>query len=200
MRKQINDFNDAPLDESGSMKRSAESLHEAGHAVAAIVCGYRVNSIDIIPQVVPGTGGQMGKAGAELQLPTLETITGRGEEAVCGILVTLLSGYLAERGVNASAQLEQNHENSDGGRAMKFLAFAIAPPFTQNEQVVTRVDQDQFRDIWKRAEDKAAILLETHAAAVGALANLLETKGRLSGVEIERCVRPMLGWQMADDS
>lgn len=186
------DYDDVPLAQGGSTVRSAEAQHEAGHAVAAIINGYGVTIIDIIPQVVPGTGGQMGKAGAELQLPTLESITGRGEEAVFEILVILLSGYFAERAVNASVELETNHEQSDGGRAMKFLAFAIAPPVIHNGQIVTRVDQDQFRAVWKRAEDEAAILVQKHAAAIRTLATLLETKGRLSGDEIERCVRPML--------
>lgn len=193
MGKKNDDCDDLPLAQGGSTVRSAESRHEAGHAVAAIVYDYGVTGIDIIPQVIPGTGGQMGKAGADLQLPTLESITGRGEEAVFGILVILFSGYLAEREVNASVELETNHEQSDGGRAMKFLAFAIAPPVIQNGQVVTRVDQGQFRAMWKRAEDEAVSLVHKHAAAIRALATLLETKGSLSRDEIERCVRPMLG-------
>ena len=97
--------------------KRAEARHEAGHAVAAVLYRFEVYGIDIIPQVVPGTGGMMGKAGAEFGIPHIRTVVGKGEEAVIRILTMLYAGFLAEQKVNPNAALETGYPASDGDRA-----------------------------------------------------------------------------------
>ena len=61
--------------------------------------GFEVVGIDIIPQTVPGGGGLMGTAGAVLGPPIVQSVVGKGEDAVIAILNTLFAGFKAERKV-----------------------------------------------------------------------------------------------------
>jgi hypothetical protein len=191
----LNDDGEQPRPDHTRIESSvAESRHEAGHAIAALVFGFTVTSIDIIPRVVPGTSGQLGKAGVDLQFPTMLAVAGRGEEAVFNILVILFSGYLAERKVNALAELEETHPQSDGARAYEYLRCAISKPAIDQYGCPKSVcDPNQFLNVWDRAVAAADSLVETHVEAITVLATLLDAERRLSGEKIIQCVLPLLG-------
>lgn len=70
----------------------ANAYHEAGHAVAAIVFGTGLVSVDVRPKPVPGGG--IGQAGADFARLSDSQILGRGENAVMPYLVTFIAGCL----------------------------------------------------------------------------------------------------------
>ena len=72
------------------MTARADAYHEAGHAVAAVILGVGLTSVDIRPRRAPT--GTIGRGGAELLPPPDREILGRGEGAVMPFLVTLLAG------------------------------------------------------------------------------------------------------------
>lgn len=165
--------------------------HEAGHAVVAVHYEFVVDGIDIIPQVIPNSDGQMGVAGAEFSIPHVRTIVGKGEESVIHILTLLHAGYQAEKKINPDAFLEHNHSESDGARANLYATAAIVPPVIENGRKVTKgADVERYRDrinaLLKRADDEAAALVQEYEDTIDALTDLLIEKGRLSGVDVDK--------------
>ncbi len=173
------------------MSVSKEALHEAGHAVIALSHGFKVTGIDLIPREVPGTGGKIGTAGANINLPTLSSIEGKGESAVLDILVVICAGIASERFLDPSAEMEVDSIESDGRRLLNYAARAIFSSITKDGNSVTELTNerlDALGPVFERAETRAMELVKQHENAIYTLANLLEAKKQLSGGDIESCL------------
>jgi len=167
----------------------ADARHEAGHAVAAVRYGFHVFSIDIIPQPVPGSGGMMGTAGADLGLPDVRTILGKGENSVFQILITMYAGFQAERKVNPKAVFESDHPHSDGAVAFRYAAAAICTPVVEGGVLKTKAEEveknkERIEALLKRAEGDAAEFVEEYELMIDGLTDLLLARRRLSRAEV----------------
>jgi hypothetical protein len=74
------------------------AVHEAGHAVSAIVLGLNLASVDIKRRRLPDGGISMGFT--DTGKTGLEDIGGKGEEAALPHVIQSLTGALAESKVN----------------------------------------------------------------------------------------------------
>jgi hypothetical protein len=162
-------------------EKLADARHEAGHAVVAVHYDIEVVSIDIIPQLVPGSGGLMGKAGVILGLPEPRLMIGVGGERVIPILHTLCAGFQAERKINPNAGLEIGHAASDGVRAQQYSAAALCRSRAEMEQKA-----DEISALTVRAMNEAETLVKQFEAEIDALADLVYRKGHLTGLEVNR--------------
>ena len=165
--------------------------HEAGHAVAAVRFGFEIDGVDIIPRPVPGSPGKYGLAGADLGLPNIRHLLGKGEDAVREILIALFAGFQAERKVNPNAGLECGHPQSDGAVAFKYAAGAICTPVREGGLLKTKAEeverkQDQIDAFMARMIEDAAEFVAEYEEAIDALADLIYSRKQLSGVEVVR--------------
>src|SRR5258708_2952345 len=119
----------------------AVTHHEAGHAVAAVVLGTGLVSVDIRPRLVPGGG--VGRAGADFVRPTDSQILGRGEDAVMPYLMTIIAGWLAEKRVNEAAGMEYGHPHSDGELVRRYAIAAICKPICVHGQIILRKEEQE---------------------------------------------------------
>ncbi len=79
-------------------EKYATAMHEAGHAVAAILRGIGVGRVNIIGETLPD--GRTGLGFNDVAYPKWQSFVGQGREAVRPILVTLYAGAHAEECVN----------------------------------------------------------------------------------------------------
>jgi ATP-dependent Zn protease len=170
------------------MSVSKEAMHEAGHAVVARVLGFTVTGIDIIPREVPNTGGELGIAGVEIDMPTVSFIAGKGEDSVREVLAVLYAGSASERIVDPDSRIEENCDVSDGNRALEYAVTAIFPFVLKNGNYVMEVNPDRLKSFLSELEAFATDLVKKHQKAIGALAKLLQVKKELNGDEIEACI------------
>lgn len=175
--------NDNPL--------KADAHHEAGHAVAAVVYGNGLVSVDIRPQRVPGGG--IGRAGADFARPPDREILGRGEDAVMPYLVTFFAGGLAEKRVNEAAALEYGHRHSDGEMVRRYAIGAVCTPVRVRGQIVLRAEEQvekagQISAVIEGAQRRAAEFVVRFGAAIDAVAAELLKHERLSAAEVQAIV------------
>jgi ATP-dependent Zn protease len=174
------------------MSVSKEAMHEAGHAVVACVLGFTVTRIDIIPREVPNAGGELGRAGVEIDMPTVSSIAGKGESSVREVLAVLYAGIASERIVDPDSRIEENCDVSDGDRALEYAATAIFPLVLKNGHYVMEVNPDRLKSFLSQSEDFATDLVKKHQKAIVALATLLQVEKELNGDEIEDCIASFL--------
>src|SRR5262249_54774756 len=150
-----------------------DAHHEAGHAVAAVVLGTGLISVDIRPQRVPGGG--VGRAGANLVRPQDRDILGRGEDAVLPYLVTLIAGWASEKRVSPGAQFEHNHPQSDGQMVRRYAIGAVCTPVSDRGRIVLRAEEqvekaDRISAFIELAQQRAEEFVALHGAAIDAVA------------------------------
>jgi len=175
----------------GDVAARCNAFHEAGHAVAAILYGFKVIAVDIRPVVVPGLGQTLGSA--ELALPSPGSFLGKGENAVMPLLVVLLAGVFAEQRVNPQAGLDIGHAQSDGQRAMKYAAGAICKPLTRNGSLVTPGEEVQRQmpvilECIEKARGLAQDFANCHGAAIDLVGESLARSGILTPSEVEQLI------------
>lgn len=175
------------------------AYHEAGHAVAAIVHGFKVIALDIRPVIVPGIGQTLGSA--ELALPTPQTFLGKGEDMVMPLLVVLWAGVFAEQRVNSKAGIDTGHAQSDGQRAMQYAAGAICKPVLRDGNLVTPKDEIQQQmslivACVEKARSKAEVFASTHGCAIDSVGEALAKSGVLAPAKVEQLIAHAMSSQM----
>lgn len=175
----------------GGFAARCNAYHEAGHAVAAIVHGFKVIAVDIRPVSVPGLGETLGSA--ELALPSPSEFLGKGEDVVMPLLIVLLVGVFAEQRLNAKAGLDIGHAQSDGQRAMQYAAGAICKPITRNGSLVTPGEEVQRQmplilECFEKARIRAQEFANSHGAAIDSVGEMLANSGVLTPREVEQLV------------
>src|SRR4051812_25447188 len=83
-------------------ERLCTAMHEAGHAVAAVVHGIAVGRVNVIGEMLPD--GRPGLGFNEIAYPHLHSLFGRGGDAAWPLLVTLFAGSFAEELVDPTVK------------------------------------------------------------------------------------------------
>lgn len=169
----------------------ANAYHEAGHAVAALLMGTGLMSVDIRPQSVPGGG--IGRAGTDLARPPDDEILGHGEDAVMPYLVVFFSGVLAEALVNPGAGLEASHSHSDGAMVLRYATGAVCTPVREGGQIVFRGEEVQrninrIEALMEKGRKRAEHFVASHRQAITAVATALLEKQILASEEVHELV------------
>ena len=167
-----------------------DAHHEAGHAVAAVVYGIGLISVDIRAPRVPGGG--IGRGGTNFEMFPENEIFGQGEKAVLPYLITFFAGVFGEQRVNPSAGLETG-PNSDGFRVMKYASGAICAPVQIGTQFRPRqedLQRNQARitacmEAGRKGAEEFAV---KYGAAIDAVADELLAKQVLSAAQVEAIV------------
>lgn len=166
--------------------------HEAGHAVAAVVHGFEVLSLDILPISVPGVGQTYGSA--NLDLPASMAILGKGENAVMPILIVLFAGYFAEQRINANAELDTGPHQSDGNRLVEYAQRAICSPFVKDGTCFIlpeelKKNEHLITACLEKAHGITQEFVSIHALAIDAVAEALADAKILRPADVKRIIR-----------
>ncbi len=169
----------------------ADTYHEAGHAVTAVVLGTGLVDVDIRSQRVPGGG--IGRAGANLVRPQDRDILGRGEDAVLPLLVTLIAGWTAEKRVSRDAPFEHIHPHSDGYMVRRYAIGAVCTPVSDGGRIVLRAEEqvekaDRIGALIELAQQRSEEFVVRHGTAIDAVASELLANEVLSAAQVAAIV------------
>jgi hypothetical protein len=170
-------------------------MHEAGHAVAAIVVGFHLNSVDIVGRQTPEVeilgladcGGPVH--GSEL--------AGKGEEFALQHMIYSWAGALAESTVNPHVkdrEYDGHRMDVESANRVAFLSICEATTGADGLREITREERmrnvDRVQAISDRGLVAAAKLVQTYRPAIEEVAALLLKRKRLTGAEVAAIVDP----------
>jgi hypothetical protein len=170
------------------------AMHEAGHAVAAIVLGFDLKSVDIVGRQTPeveilGVADSGRVHGSEL--------AGKGEEVGLPHIIHSWAGPLAESRVNPHVRdREYEAHRLDVESAYRFAVLSICNPTTGADGLreITREERmrnvDRVQALLHRGVVEAAKLVQTYRPAIEEVAALLLKRKRLTGTEVVAIVDP----------
>jgi ATP-dependent Zn protease len=169
------------------------AVHEAGHAVAAVVLGLPLEGVDIRHRAPEVAGGVTVLGFSDTGKVQLEDIAGKGEDVALPHMVLSMAGPIAEGHVNRHAMRHGGQVNDMEG-ARRVGAFAICPliegPDGRLEVTAEELQRnsDRLRVLWDRSIDDAFRLVDGHRKAIGTVAALLLERESLSGDEVAAIV------------
>jgi hypothetical protein len=170
------------------------AMHEAGHAVAAIVLGFDLISVDIVGRQTPeveilGVADSGRVHGSEL--------AGKGEEVGLPYIIHSWAGPLAESKVNPHVgDGEYEAHRLDLESNYRFAALSICNPTKGADGLreITREERernfDRVQALCDRGLVAAAKLVQTYWPAIEEVAALLLKRKRLTGAEVAAIVDP----------
>jgi hypothetical protein len=161
------------------------AIHEAGHAVATIVLGLLLNSVNILP--VRQQDGRMRRGIVDSPYSE-DDIAGKGESAVMPYLVQGISGPTAERKVNREYH-RHNGGDSDFERAKRLTAIALYGYADADHVVITAEQRAQMNLLLNSAQIESTRLVEDRWPAIKKVAALLQDRHELSGDEVAMVVK-----------
>ena len=170
------------------------AFHEAGHAVAAVVLGIGLQSVDIEESELPGSGFSLGKTNLGMRDVAAE-ILGKGEDVVKPFLVQMLAGAVAESIVNSAVTTgEYQTHKKDVEQAWKFAMMAICE-YTDTGDGHARFSEAEQRRCLPRMEalmgsarEDTYQVIRENREAITAVAELLLERTRLEGAEVAAIV------------
>jgi ATP-dependent Zn protease len=162
------------------------AIHEAGHAVSAVVLGKKLKKVHMKSRVVPG-GLSVGFTDSG-RLDLME-LAGIGEEVAMPHLVQQFTGPIAELRVHPGAR-ETGAFNDDFAGARLIAIAAICEMTHLGGGCVGVTPEEQKRKegrlaaFWTAAQRKAEQLVTDHWEAICKVRDLLLKKLELSGEEV----------------
>jgi hypothetical protein len=169
-------------------------MHEAGHAVAAIVLGFDLKSVDIV-------GGQtpeveiLGLADSG-RVPVSE-LAGKGEEVALPHIIHSMAGPLAEGMVNPHVkdrEYDGHRMDVESANWVAFVSICDSTTGADGLQEITREERmrnvDRVQAVSHRGLVAAAKLVQTYRPAIEEVAALLLKRKRLTGAEVAAIVDP----------
>lgn len=172
------------------------ATHEAGHAVAAVMLGRPLESVDLNHRRRPD--GTLSVGFTDSGRIGFLDVAGKGEDAAMPILISALAGPMAESMVNPRI-LEFGSYSGDITDARRVAAVAIcdAGDFVQGDRGlelssdVQRLNAPRIQALWSLALDTASGFVEMHRDVIQTVAAELRKKRRLSGKEVADVVARM---------
>jgi hypothetical protein len=171
------------------------AVHEAAHAVAAVVHGTRLHSVDLRRRTMPAFNS-LGYTRTEPV--TVGDIAGKGGEVAMPLLVQLLAGPFAEAGVNpASGGIGVGPGRDDMAEARRVAVVALCDPGRiqagEGRSIVAPDEMERLRPRFRKLMDDAvaatARFAEEYRDAIDQVAGLLVDRRELTGDEVAAIVR-----------
>jgi ATP-dependent Zn protease len=169
----------APPDRRSEAERYRTAVHEAGHAVAALVLGHAVHSVSILVQGGAGgltvtSGGASLPTRADLEARVVVGLAGRAaEEVLCGEVSAGASGDLAE----ATARLTEVHCSLGLGTRLRVSPDPRAT-LTLDRELAAAVEGDLVR-----LHARAVEIVRGARPGLDRVVDALMARRVLSGVE-----------------
>ncbi len=157
------------------------AIHEAGHAIAAILLGLDLLEVSIGERHLPGgmlIGGDFKWRGV-----TLPDLAGKGDMAIPPITL-YLAGPVAERKMNPNA-INPAVLSDDFVRALEMASYAagIVTDMGGGCYQVAATRHDQMA-MYTKGRDAAGVLVDEHWPTIEALADLLQVRRSMTGGEV----------------
>lgn len=157
------------------------AVHEAGHAVSAVVLGLPLKAVDIR---------------RHWHTDSIDDLAGKGEAAAMPHIIRVMSGIFAEARVNEAmvSNVPGPEDHPDLKRALGLATAAFCKLFTRDDICWDCIKSEILRNgefvvpLYNSALEAAKGLLEDHWAAVRTVADLLLERGRLTGEEVAALV------------
>jgi hypothetical protein len=167
-------------------------MHEAGHAVAAIVLGFDLKSVDIVGRQTP----EVEILGvAESGRVRISEFAGKGEEVALPHIIHSMAGFLAESKVNPhvnDSEFDGHRVDVEDANWVAIVSICDSTKGADGFQVITREERerndDRVQAVFRRGVVAAAKLVETYLPAIEEVAALLLKRKRLTGAEVAAIV------------
>lgn len=160
------------------------AIHEAGHAVAAIVGGLRLNKVHIRSQPLPDGRVRRGLTDTPF---TDDDIAGKGESAAMPYLIQGFSGPTAERKVNPKYR-EYNGGTNDFELVKRLAVIAICNFADGDHVVITEEQRVRVNALLDLAQKESLRIVEDRWRAILKVAALLQDRHELNGDEVAAIV------------
>jgi ATP-dependent Zn protease len=164
------------------------ATHEAGHAVAAVVLGLNLRSIDLKRRHLPD--GQVSQGFTDCPVAVEDV---RNLDAVIPCLVQALAGPYAESLVNPRV-LQEGGARGDLDEARKVAVLAVCEATDTGGGRMTITPEEQKRNegrihsLLMEANQRAMQLIDDHRHAIATVAGVLAARMELSGEEVKSIV------------
>jgi hypothetical protein len=165
------------------------SIHEAGHAVAAIVLGLPLKLVSIAEINDPDTDGISRERFDHGNICWADYF-GNGTEAVLPWMIEALAGPAAESLGRAHGFRWSDGGSKDLETARAFAALSLYRGTITEDQVLTfDLTDPALRSAVDHAFHEARLLLEPRRATVSRVARVLRDRKELSGEHVAEIVR-----------
>jgi hypothetical protein len=166
------------------------AMHEAGHAVAAIVHGSGLKSVDINRSRLPG--GLISLGFTDSDIPTDQEIYGKGEAVALPHLICQLAGPFSEaldhpQIVNGGLV---GGDQQDVENARRIAVMAVCEGTWNGDKIeispeeITR-NHDRLQKLWGSAQKATDLFVKQHQRSIRAVALALNKRQRLTGDEVQ---------------
>jgi ATP-dependent Zn protease len=167
---------------------SDTAVHEAGHAVAAVVLGEKLLSVDVRQRQLPDGRLQLGLTDCE-GVNAIDSL-GMGHQAALTHVIRAFAGPVAEALVNPDFRAGHS---GDIASVRELVSLAFGRGVAKDGQVVfagwdeVRQD-DRVLDLLRSAQADAIRLVDHHWEAISAVAVRLLEEEQLSGDDVASIV------------
>ena len=167
------------------------AVHEAGHAVSAIVLGFNLTSVDIKRRRLPNGRTSMGFT--DTGRVAVNAVMGNGEDVALPHIAQCLTGPYAESLLNPGV-LYHGAASEDMNSARRVAAVALCKA-TKSRNGMTTIapeeierNQDRIHALIMKGNDVAIRVVKDHWIAITQVAELLIERKQLSGAEVAAIV------------
>jgi hypothetical protein len=169
------------------------AMHEAGHAVSAIVLGYNLKSVDLNERMLPN--GQVSVGFTDSGKVQVDEVRGKGEAAALPHMIQCVTGPIAESMVNPGF-MEYGGHRDDFENARRVAAVALcnaienAGRMENSSEELKRVET-RLDALCEAAVKDAFRLVEDYVVAIVRVTELLAARKYLSGDEVAAIVHEL---------
>jgi hypothetical protein len=168
----------SPLNDPSFLKIVA--IHEAGHAVAAVVVELPLTVVRLRLLELPTGDMQFGHVESLIRRDDIE---GKGEDAAMPHLVQYYAGPIAQRKVDfANTYIDGCESDKETIRRITYLALWSPSGWER------KVDESRQRALMDRAYRKALSIVETRWTAINEVAELLLKREELGSDDVVEIV------------
>lgn len=167
--------------------RLAVAIHEAGHAVAAVVLGLPLRSVDVSRRVLPGGLVSVGFTDCPINAGTGDL------DALMPAIVQVLCGPLAELRLDPAAGDSGEHD-SDRGAAYRMAAIAVCESVERPDggRMVTpeavAAGQPRIAEVVEDALHRADDLVAERWPAIVEVGRLLLERTGLTAYDVRKAI------------